>query len=162
MLSLLDVEKVTPEVVKEAASHLKDSKSDPSFSFNSDCLKHGTDQLFQKLSICLKSFLVHGHITYFLLLATLLPIIKNKLGSINASSNYRSIAISSLILKLLDWVIIILYGDVLGVDQLQFAYQPGCSTMMCTWTVIETIDYFLRHDGDGRSICLHNGLDQSF
>ena len=96
----------------------------------------------------MKSFLIHGHITYFLLLATLLPIIKDKLGSINVSSNYRSIAISSLILKLLDWVIIILYGDVLCLDQLQFAYQPGCSTTMCTWTVVETIDYFLRNGGE--------------
>ena len=147
-LSLLDVEKVTPEVVKEAAGNLRDSKSDPTFSFNSDCVKNGTNQLFEKLSISLKSFLIHGHITYFLLLATLLPIIKDKLGSINSSSNYRSIAISSLILKLLDWIILIIYGDVLGVDELQFAYQSACSTTMCTWTVIETVDYFLRHGGE--------------
>ena len=147
-LSLMDVEKVTADVVKEAASHLRDSKSDPTFSFNSDCIKNGTDQLFDKLSLSIKSFLIHGHVTYFLLLATLLPIIKDKLSSINTSKNYRSIAISSLILKLLDWIILILYGEVLGVDQLQFAYQPGCSTTMCTWTVVETIDYFLRNDGE--------------
>ena len=35
-LSLMHVEKVTPKVVKEAASNLGDSKSDPTFSFNSD------------------------------------------------------------------------------------------------------------------------------
>ena len=70
------------------------------------------------------------------------------MGSINTSKNYRSIAISSLILKLLDWIILVIYGDVLGVDQLQFAYQPGCSTTMCTWTVVETIDYFLRNGGE--------------
>ena len=147
-LSLLDVEKVTPEVVKKAAANLSDSKSDPIFKFNSDCVEHGTGQLFEKLAISLKSFLIHGHITYFLMLATLLPIIKDKLGSVNSSSNYRSIAISSLVLKLLDWVILIIYGDVLGVDELQYAYQPGCSTTMCTWTVIETVDYFLRHGGE--------------
>ena len=148
ILSLLDVEKVTPEVVKKAAANLCDSKSDPVFTFNSDCVKHGTSQLFHKLAIAFKSFLIHGHISYFLMLATLLPIIKDKLGSVNSSSNYRSIAISSLILKLLDWIILIIYGDVLGVDELQFAYQPGCSTTMCTWTVIETVDYFLRHGGE--------------
>ena len=147
-LSLMDVEKVTPEVVKEAAGNLRDSKSDPIFSFNSDCVKNVTNQLFEKLSISLKSFLIHGHITYFLLLATLVPIIKDKLGSINSSSNYRSIAINSLILKLLDWIILIIYSDVLGVDELQFAYQSGCSTTMCTWTVIETVDYFLRQGGE--------------
>ena len=79
-LSLVDVEKVTPEVVKKAASHLKDSKSDPTFSFNSDCVKNGTDQLFEKLALSLKSFLIHGHITYFLLLATLLPHTVSELG----------------------------------------------------------------------------------
>ena len=86
-LSALDVEKVTPEVVKEAASHLKDSKSDPTFSFSSDFIKNGSEQLFKKLSLAFQSFLVHGHVTYFLLLATLVPIIKDKLGSINTSKN---------------------------------------------------------------------------
>ena len=98
--------------------------------------------------MAIRSFLVHGHVTFFLLLATLVPLIKDKLGSINVSKNYRSIAISSLILKLLDWIILIIFGDVLGVDELQFAYQPGCSTTMCTCTVVETIDYFLRNGGE--------------
>ena len=82
--------------------------------------------------------------TIFLLLATLVPLIKDKLGSISSSKNYRSIAMSSLILKLLDWIILLLFGDSLGVDELQFAYQPGASTTMCTWTAVETISYFLR------------------
>ena len=36
----------------------------------------------------------------------------------------------------------------LGVDDLQFAYQPGSSTSMCTWATVETINYFLRNDTD--------------
>ena len=81
----------------------------------------------------------------FLLLATLVPIIKDKLGSINSSKNYHSIAISSLVLKLIDWIILILFGDALALDDLQFAYQPGSSTTMCTWAVVETVSYFLRN-----------------
>ena len=141
---LKDVEKVSPELVKEAAKHLNNNKSDPIYSFTSDCLKNGPDCLFKHLSIALQSFLVHGHVTLFLLLATLVPIIKDKLGSISSSKNYRSIAMSSLVLKLLDWVILLLFGDSLGVDQLQFAYQTRASTTMCTWTAIETISYFMR------------------
>jgi hypothetical protein len=96
----------------------------------------------------IKSFLIHGKVTFFLLLATLVPLIKDKLGSINDSKNYRSIAMSSLILKLLDWIILLLFGSSLGVDQLQFAYQPGSSTTMCTWAAIETINYFMRNGND--------------
>ena len=143
-----DVEKVTPDLVKEAVKHLKNNKSDPTYSFSSDCIKNGPDTLYQHLSSALQSFLVHGHVTLFLLLATLVPIIKDKLGSISSSKNYRSIAMSSLILKLLDWIILLLFGDSLGVDQLQFAYQPGASTTMCTWTAVETISYYLRNGHD--------------
>ena len=145
---LKDVEKVTPELVKEAVRHLNSNKSDPIYSFSSDCLKNGPDSLFQHLSIALQSFLIHGHVTLFLLLATLVPIIKDKLGSISSSKNYRSIAMSSLILKLLDWVILLLFGESLGVDELQFAYQARASTTMCTWTAVETISYFMRNGSE--------------
>ena len=39
-MSLLDVNKITSEKVKEAALHLKQNKSDPLYDFNSDCLKN--------------------------------------------------------------------------------------------------------------------------
>ena len=45
ILSLLDVEKVTPEVVKKAAANLCDSKSDPIFTFNSDCVTINSQSL---------------------------------------------------------------------------------------------------------------------
>ena len=111
-------------------------KSDPVFSFSLDC--------FKKLSIILQGFLIHGHLTSILLLATLVPIIKDKLGSMNISKNYRSITISSIILKIIDWVFIILFGVKFGLNDFQFAYQAGCSTTMCTWAVIETVDLFLK------------------
>ena len=82
-----------------------------------------------------------------------LIIIKDKLGSINESKNYRSIAMSSLVLKLLDWIILILFGDALGADELQFAYQPGSSTTRCTWAAVETINYFMTN-GSNVYACL--------
>ena len=131
---LYEVNKVTPAIIKEAAKNLKDDKSDPVYLFSSDCIKNGTERLYELLALAIQSFLIHGHLSMFLLLATLIPLIKDKLGSINSSKNYRSIAISSLVLKRFDWIILILYGTALGLDELQFAYQPGCSTNMCSWT----------------------------
>ena len=143
-----DIEKVTPDIVKQAAAKLKPGKSAPVYSFSSDCVKVDSNRLAELLSTIFQSYLIHGHVTRFLLLATLVPIIKDKLGSINSSKNYRSIAISSLVLKLIDWVIIILFGDSLGLNDLQFAYQPGISTNMCTYAILETIDFFLRNGGE--------------
>ena len=62
--------------------------------------------------------MANGHVTQILLLATLVPIIKDKLGSINVSKNYRSIAISSILLKLIDWIFIILFGCNFGLNDL--------------------------------------------
>ena len=146
--SYAEVEKVTPKLVKEAVSHIKSNKSDPVCDFTSDCIKNAPDKLFVHLSEVIKSFLIHSHVSIILLLATLVPLIKDKMGSLCSSKNYRSIAISSLFLKIVDWIIILLYGKSLQLDDLQFAYQPSCSTNMCTWLVVETIDYFLRNGGE--------------
>ena len=102
--SIIEVRKVTPELIREAIQKLKPGKTDPVYSYTTDCFKTMGDILHEKLSSMIQSFLVHGHVTLVLLLATLVPIIKDKLGSISSSKNYRSIAISSIILKLFDWV----------------------------------------------------------
>ena len=143
-----DIKKVTSTEVKKAAMRLKPGKSDPTFNFSSDCIKINSDILNEYLATMLRSFLLHSHIPVFMLLSTLVPIIKDKLGAINTSKNYRSVCITSLVLKLIDWVIVGLFGDALGFHDLQFAYQPGISANMCSWAVIETVNYFLRNGSD--------------
>ena len=96
----------------------------------------------------IKSYLIHGHIPQFMLVSTLVPIIKDKLASISTSKNYRSVCITSLILKQFDWVTLNLFGDSMRFHDLQFAYQPEVSSTMCSWAVIETVNYFLRNNSD--------------
>ena len=50
-----------------------------------------------------------------------------------------------MILKIFDWVVMTLFGERLGLDDLQFSYQKKCSTNMCTWLVIESINHFSRN-----------------
>ena len=124
------------------------AKLDPVYSFSSDCIKQGPDILYDHLSLILKSFVRHAHVPQPLLLSTLVPLVKDKLGNIGCSKNYRSVAISSLVVKLIDWVIILLEDESLKLNELQFAYQAGCSTVMCTWAAVETIDYFLNNGSE--------------
>ncbi|MEO2160307.1 MAG: reverse transcriptase domain-containing protein, partial [bacterium] len=147
-ISLEDAMKVTPALVRDAVIHLNSNKSDPTFQFTSDCLMNAPANLYEHLATLFRFYLIHGHISDILMLVTLLPLVKDKLGDITSSDNYRSIAISSLVLKIVDWIIILLYGDRLQLDNLQFAYQPSCSTSMCTWMAVETIEYFLRNGSE--------------
>ena len=146
--SLSDVDLVTNDIVREATMNLESNRNDPIFDFNSDCLKYAPLIVFEHLTCLMKSFLVHAHVRNILLLATLIPIPKNKLGDLSSSNNYRSIAISSLILKIFDWIIILLFEESLGLDNLQFSYQKNCSTTMCTWMIIEGISYFIRNGSE--------------
>ena len=139
-----EIDKINFRTIKEALGKIKSNKSDPVWDFSSDFLKEGPDILIYHLEVMIRSFLVHGHVSEILLLATLVPIVKDKLGDLCSSSNYRSIAISSIILKLLDWVIIIKYGHLFKTDDFQFGFQEQSSTSMCSWVVYETIDSYIR------------------
>ena len=89
--------------------------------------------------------LIHGHVSPVVLVSTIVPLVKDKLGDITASSNYRAIAGGCLLLKLIDLVILLLEGEKLGFDVMQFAYQAKSSTTMCTWTVTSVIEHFNRN-----------------
>ena len=98
-----EIDKINFRTIGEALGKIKSNKSDPVWNFSSDFLKEGPDILIFHLEKMIKSCLIHGHVSEILLLATLLPLVKDKLGDLCSSKNYRSNAISSLILKLLDY-----------------------------------------------------------
>ena len=146
--SLTDVNAVTPQLVEEAINLLKNDKTDPVFVFNSNCLKNAPFLLCEHLANLFKTLLVHGHISPVVLVSTIVPLVKDKLGDVNSSNNYRSIALSNLILKVFDWVVVLAFDEKLRTDDLQFGYQKKTSTTMCTWLAVETIDHFMRHGSE--------------
>ena len=82
---------------------MKNDKSDESGLFTSDCLKAAPNEFTEVLANLFRNYFLHGHISLNLLLCALSPIVKDNNGDIASSKNYRAIAISSLILKIL-WV----------------------------------------------------------
>ena len=82
--------------------------------------------------------------TLELLSCAFIPLFKGGLKNPNVSDSYRAIAGSSLILKLLDNVILLLWGDLLGSETLQFGFKKGTSTTQCSWLVLEVASHFLR------------------
>ena len=60
------------------------------------------------------------------------------------TGSYRAIAGSSLILKLFEKVLLLVWGSLLGTDSLQFGFKPETSTTQCSWLVQEVVGHFLR------------------
>ena len=76
-------------MLKSATQRLKPGKTDHLLEVTSDCFRGAPDILYDLLTTKLNSYIIHGHVSEFLLTATLIPIIKDKLGDITTSSNYR-------------------------------------------------------------------------
>ena len=129
--------------MKQALEKLKPNKSDAVFNYSTDCFINAGENVIEALTLLFRSYLIHGYVPDVLMSATLVPLIKDKLGDINSSKNYRSIAISNILLKILDWIFLIISGDLFKLNDVQFAYQSNTSTSMCSWMVLETINYYL-------------------
>jgi len=143
------VEKINDQLVRDGLNHLKGNKKDSLFSFTSDLLINGPPILISHLTNMFRMFLVHGRVATFMLICTLLPLVKDNLGDLASSDNYRGIAIGSLVLKLFDWIILLLEGPNLSCDELQFSYQKMASTTMCTWAISAVIEHY---NNQGREI----------
>ena len=141
-----EVERITPGVVYQAIQTLKSCKNDNSYCFKSDAMIIGKDVLTNYLTVLFQACIIHGYMPNSILTATLKPIVKDKLGDKCSSSNYRAIGGSSLILKLLDIIILILFESSFKLCENQFGFQKNSSTTLCSWTVKETINYFLNRD----------------
>jgi hypothetical protein len=139
-----EVQKVTGEVVKLAASGMKSGKADVSGSYISDAIKNAPNDLYEHLAAVYRSWLVHGSVSQHLLACAFLPLLKNSLKNPADTKSYRAIAGSATILMLFERVVLVLWGDQLASGSLQMGYKRGSSTAQCSYVVSETVGHFLR------------------
>ena len=108
----------------------------------SDHFINGKKYLHVFLSLLFTLFLVHGFSPDSMILGTMIPIPKHKKKSLCNSSNYRAIALSSILSKILDWIIILKEQHSLCSSELQFGFKKSLSTTQCTFSMLEIFDYY--------------------
>ena len=140
-----EVMKMTGQIVRKAARKMKPAKADVSGSFTSDALMHAPDSLFDLIAAVYRSWLVHGTVTLSLLACAFLPLLKSSLKDPADTNSYRAIAGSSLLLKLFDQCILLVWGHLLASDSLQFGYKQGTGTIQCSWMVMEVANHYMRN-----------------
>ena len=111
--------KVTGSIEKEAVWSMKSRKSDVSTAFSSDALLNAPDILFTQLAVIFRSWITHGKITPWLLACSFLPLLKSSLKDPADTGSYRAIPGSSLVQKIFEKVILLLWGHLLSSDSLQ-------------------------------------------
>ena len=133
---------ITVHDVMNAVTHLKTGTSDESEGLSSDHFIYDNRKLYVLLSILFTLFLRHGFSPNLMILGFMIPIPKEKKKSLCSASNYRAIALSSIFNKILDWIILLKEEHSLCSSELQFGLKKGLSTTQCTFSMLETIDYY--------------------
>ena len=128
--------------VQVVIKKLKAAKSDCTDHLVSDQFFNGTDRLFTLIYLSFTCMLSHDVSPLGLLCSTMVPVPKDKRGSKSDSNNYRAIAISSILRKLFDSIIIKEQHFSLITDFLHFGCKENSSTIICTQLFIETIEYY--------------------
>ena len=91
-----------------------------------------------------QDWLTHGTVMRSILSCAFIPLLKSKLNDLASTDSYQAIAESSLILKCFEQCILLIWGDQLHTDTLQFGFKKKCSTITATWLVQEVLRTFLR------------------
>ena len=132
---------ITVKELKDAVVMLKLGKKEENRLY-SNHFKYGSERLFILLTLLFNSMLSHGIAPDELLLGTMIPLIKDGRMSKQCSDNYRALTIGTGLSKLLETVILNKQTDALKTSDLQFGFKEKSSTTMCTFMVLETIEYY--------------------
>ena len=92
--------------VKSAIDKLKSSKIDQNGCIFSDSIIHGTELLFDYVCILFNAMICHSYAPPSFIKSSIIPIPKGTKATLTDSDKYRSIAISSILSKVLDYIII--------------------------------------------------------
>ena len=121
---------------------LKSGKRDCSADITTDHIINCSDKFKVHLALLFTIMLRHGFTPHQFLCSTMLPIPKNKKKSLNDSSNYRAIAVSNVLGKLFDIIVMAKNKRFLSTSDMQFGFKKQSSTMVCTAVFDEAVKYY--------------------
>ena len=110
---------------------------------NGECMKNVDVILSVLLSFCFTCMLKHSYIPAAMLdsVITCISLVKNKCGDLSDKNNYRPIAISCIIPKVFENIILHRIEDYLWTTDNQFGFNTHHSTDQRVYSLTEFIEY---------------------
>ena len=139
---------ISPAEIDKAIKKLKKQKSDGDKGLLSDhIILSGVDFRYL-LGKLITSVIIHGHTPDAILLGTIASIPKDSRGNLLSSTNYRGITLCNAISKIMDIILIYRYHHILSTSDMQYAFKPKHSTVLCSLTLKEVINYYLNNNSN--------------
>ena len=134
---------ITTRMVSDAIKKLNRGKKDDCNEIYTDSIIEAPRKLHVHLSFLLTIMMRHGLSDDIFDVIVFSPLVKNKRKDLSSSDNYRAIALNSALGKLLDYIIIDYFRVLFQSSDYQFAYKKCFSTSMCSFMVMETVQYYV-------------------
>ena len=138
-----DTENVSAKEVALAIKDLKSGKPCGLDSLAAEHFKNASEKLYILLSLCFTSMLRHSYVPKSFSNTVIVPVIKDKKGSLTDVDNYRPIAITSIASKIFEKVLLMRVQDYIYTSDNQFSFKPKHSTDLCIFTLKSIIDYYV-------------------
>ena len=133
---------VSTKSVSEIIGKLECGKSAGPNGIGAEYLKFSNIKIHILLSLCFVLCLAHGYLPPAMIETTIVrPIVKNKSGNLSDSSNYRPIALATIVSKMFKSVLLFKCAECLSTSDNQFGFKSSHSTDLCIYTLKEFIDY---------------------
>ena len=137
-----DFELFTEAEIQSAIQRLKRNSSPGKDGLSCEHFIYADDSLNFYLRVLFNCMLTHNYIPQELMDSLIVPLLKDKKGDITDKDNYRPIAITCVISKILESVLLEKHKDYFNTSFHQFGYKPKHSTDQCIFIMRELIDYF--------------------
>lgn len=128
--------------VMTATKSLKCGKASGLDNISAEHLKYADDKLYILLSIVFNAMVIHNYIPEKMLDTVLVPLIKDKHGDLSDHENYRPLALTCVISKLFEFLVLHRYEKVLYTTANQFGFKSKLSTDMCIFSLKQIVDYY--------------------
>lgn len=128
--------------IATAISKLSINKATGADGIDAEHLKYAGPVLSHLLVICFNAMFKLGHLPQGLMLTTLVPVIKNKMGDVSDTGNYRPIAISTMLSKVCERLLLTFMEEYLYTTDNQFGFKKHSSTDMAIFTLKQILSYY--------------------
>ena len=121
---------------------MKKGKSFDDEGVSAEHFFHAPLEVFVRLQQLFMSMIYHSHVPDQFKLGTIIPIVKDHSGNLSDRNNYRGITIASIVSKIFEHVLRIVFGSFLQTSSHQFGFKKNSSTSHALYCLKEAINYY--------------------
>ena len=89
-------------------------------------------ELYSHIASLFSCMLTHGIANGDFFISTVIPIPRARNAYLTRADKSRGIALSAILCKLFDFIVLVRYGDIMCLSDFQFGFKSKRSTSMCT------------------------------